>query len=188
MLRRYRGQIIINAGSVGLPIERTRNPPWAEYALITAQDGALGIELRRVPIDVGRLIQVALSSGMPHSDWWAGDWGLTNLKSAGWTMTALSPFPSENAPLRLGNRPISLRKRPIFSQEMPRPRKMPHRSGKSLFLSRKGPKKTPFPLSPDASQFFSHFAYRRSAHNVVPLFFIKIIGGYMKLADGQLIV
>jgi predicted phosphodiesterase len=79
MLRRYRGQIIVNPGSVGLPIEQAagaiRNPPWAEYALITIQDGALGIELRRVPFDLSKLVDAAQGSGMPHVDWWTGDWG-----------------------------------------------------------------------------------------------------------------
>jgi predicted phosphodiesterase len=79
MLRRYRGQILLNTGSIGLPIERLpagdRNPPWAEYALVRWQDGRLGIELRRTPVDAGAVVQAALDSGMPHADWWAKDWG-----------------------------------------------------------------------------------------------------------------
>jgi putative phosphoesterase len=78
LLRRYRGQTIINPGSVGLPIERLpaadRNPPWAEYALISWQAGLLAIELRRVPIDVDEIVGAALRSGMPHAQWWSADW------------------------------------------------------------------------------------------------------------------
>jgi putative phosphoesterase len=79
MIRRYRGQILVNAGSVGLPIERLatgdRNPPWAEYALVNWEDGRLGIELRRTPVDAQAVVQAALDSGMPHAEWWAKDWG-----------------------------------------------------------------------------------------------------------------
>jgi hypothetical protein len=40
MLRRYRDKILLKPRSVGLPFEqgsttgRSRNPPWAEYALV----------------------------------------------------------------------------------------------------------------------------------------------------------
>jgi predicted phosphodiesterase len=79
MIRRYGGQILVNTGSVGLPVERLaagdRNPPWAEYALVNWDDGGLGIELRRTPVDAGAVVQAALDSGMPHAEWWASDWG-----------------------------------------------------------------------------------------------------------------
>jgi diadenosine tetraphosphatase ApaH/serine/threonine PP2A family protein phosphatase len=79
MLRRYRAQVVVNPGSVGLPVERLpasdRRPPWAEYAVINWQDGLLGVELRRVPLDVNDVIQAALQSDMPHAEWWAADWG-----------------------------------------------------------------------------------------------------------------
>jgi putative phosphoesterase len=76
MLRRFRETTIINPGSVGLPYIRlasgaVTNPPWAEYAIISYQNGALGIDLRRVPIDRGAIVKSALESGMPHAQWWA---------------------------------------------------------------------------------------------------------------------
>ena len=80
MLRRYRETIIVNPGSVGLPFERgpgvdqVRNPPWAEYALVSQENGVLGIELRRVPIDVGTLVRTIRASGMPHAELLAQDW------------------------------------------------------------------------------------------------------------------
>jgi putative phosphoesterase len=69
MLRRYRDMILLNPGSVG-------NPPWAEYALVGWADGALNIELRRVPVDIDAIVQAARASTMPHAEWWAQDWQL----------------------------------------------------------------------------------------------------------------
>lgn len=81
-LRRYRGLLLLNPGSVGLPFhpvppsEPVFNPAWAEYAIVTADHGALSIDLRRVPIDLDTLIRVARGSDMPHTGWWIGDWRL----------------------------------------------------------------------------------------------------------------
>ena len=80
MLRRYGQMILLNPGSVGMPFERDcrsgeiRNPPWVEYALLAWRDGALSIELRRVPLDPAAVIEAAVTSGMPHADWWAAGW------------------------------------------------------------------------------------------------------------------
>lgn len=77
MLRRHRDMILLNPGSVGLPFVQTdhvRNPPWAEYALLTWEDGALSVDLRRVPVDVRAIVESARASAMPHAEWWAGDW------------------------------------------------------------------------------------------------------------------
>ena len=80
MLRRYGETIIVNPGSVGLPVERgpgpdqVRNPPWAEYALVSQENGVLRIELRRVPVDVGAIVRAIRESGMPHAELYAQDW------------------------------------------------------------------------------------------------------------------
>lgn len=80
LLRRYRDRLIVNPGSVGLPFERlapgghARNPPWAEYAILAWESGRLGIDLRRVPIELDALRRAALASGMPHAEWWIKDW------------------------------------------------------------------------------------------------------------------
>jgi putative phosphoesterase len=71
MLRWFKEMMIINPGSVGLPIERTA---WGEYALIDSQDGRLTAEFKRVPFDVSALIRSARESGMPQFEWWAGAW------------------------------------------------------------------------------------------------------------------
>lgn len=78
-VRRYRNQWLLNPGSVGLPFEHlpdgaVRNPPWAEYALVTQSAQQSSIELRQVPYDLDALIAAVHNSAMPHADWWLGDW------------------------------------------------------------------------------------------------------------------
>jgi predicted phosphodiesterase len=81
MLRRYdHRQTIINFGSVGLPFHRTaagtavRNPGWAEYGRLTVVNGSTHIEFRAVPVDLEHLAAEVRASGMPHGEWWIGDW------------------------------------------------------------------------------------------------------------------
>ncbi len=78
MIRRHGGATLINPGSVGLPVdgegEEAHNPPWAEYAIISSGGESSSVEMRRVPVDVERVRNAALASGMPHAQWWASDW------------------------------------------------------------------------------------------------------------------
>jgi len=80
MVRRHKGTLVLNPGSVGLPFERglgadeARNPPWAEYAVVDQEHGTLRIELRRVPIDVEAVVRAIRESGMPHAELFAQDW------------------------------------------------------------------------------------------------------------------
>ncbi|GAC1509879.1 MAG: metallophosphoesterase family protein [Chloroflexota bacterium] len=80
MIRRYRNTIVVNPGSVGLPAEDSERglmrPPWAEYGLASWEDGALSITLRRIPVDVGVILQMARDSGMPNVEWWSESWHL----------------------------------------------------------------------------------------------------------------
>lgn len=74
-MRRYRNQILLNPGSVGLAFENLPdgtacNPPWAEYALVTWYAGQVQVNLRRVPYDVEALIEFTRTTTMPHSEWW----------------------------------------------------------------------------------------------------------------------
>jgi len=69
MLRRHRDAMIVNVGSVGEPFERypssaaePRILSWAEYAIVSCSSGALGIELRRVPIDFAAIKQASMVS------------------------------------------------------------------------------------------------------------------------------
>jgi hypothetical protein len=78
--RRLGGSLLVNPGSVGLPLHADadarslpastpRPPRFGEYGLVEA-DGAIGLELRRVPINVEALKRAGLRSGMPYPDWW----------------------------------------------------------------------------------------------------------------------
>ena len=57
------------AGSVGLvyehkePMDEQPFDPWAEYAVLTADDGKLRVEFRRVPFDVEELVRT--TAAMP---------------------------------------------------------------------------------------------------------------------------
>ncbi len=80
MLRRYKGTILVNPGSVGLPFERgpapdeARNPAWAEYAVVSREHGVLSVELRRVLIDLDAVVRAIRESDMPHAEEFAQDW------------------------------------------------------------------------------------------------------------------
>lgn len=79
MLRHYRGALVINPGSVGVPYAydssgQAYNPAYAEYALVDDRAGQINITFRRVPYDLARLRQTIFASGMPHADWYARDW------------------------------------------------------------------------------------------------------------------
>lgn len=78
MLRRHKGILIVNPGSVGEPIEvmpfadMPRILPWAEYAIVSADAGRISVDLRRVPISVDAVRQAAMSSTNPLN--WATYW------------------------------------------------------------------------------------------------------------------
>jgi predicted phosphodiesterase len=79
MLRQHRGQLLVNAGSVGMPFEEHFDagtvpgaPPkildHAEYTLIQSRRGRVHVELRRVPLDRSLLRKAALDSNNPLRD------------------------------------------------------------------------------------------------------------------------
>lgn len=73
-IRRLDDTFFFNPGSVGfaynrrLPEARFHADPWAEYAVLSAEGGRLGLEFRRVPLDPAELIRVTLASGMPYAE------------------------------------------------------------------------------------------------------------------------
>jgi predicted phosphodiesterase len=81
MLRRLEHSLIVNPGSIGLPF-RDWTPrtimiaPWAEYGILTHDEGRLRVDLRRTTYDVEALLRLSLESGMPYAEWWAGCWQL----------------------------------------------------------------------------------------------------------------
>jgi predicted phosphodiesterase len=80
MVRRHKGRAIVDVGSVGSPFKDMpfehwpRFMPWAEYAIVHWVDGVLGIDLRRVPIDLEAVRRAARASDMPDADDWASWW------------------------------------------------------------------------------------------------------------------
>lgn len=74
MLRQHRGKLIVNPGSVGMPFKEvvTAGAPTlllhAEYALIELRDGALSVDLRRVPVRRSDLAAAAAASDTPLRD------------------------------------------------------------------------------------------------------------------------
>ena len=80
LVRQYRGSIFMNPGSLGLPFQNVpvgkpiRISPWAEYAVVSVEQGRLGVELRRTSYDVEGYLRSALSTGMPHAEWWVECW------------------------------------------------------------------------------------------------------------------
>jgi putative phosphoesterase len=79
MIRRYHERLIVNPGSVGLPFREwwprpVRISPWAEYGILAGEDGQLSVDLRRTSFDVDAFLELSLSSGMPHAEWWANTW------------------------------------------------------------------------------------------------------------------
>lgn len=82
MARRYGESVIVNPGSVGLPMihpqpgseKNTYYPVWAEYALIKAEGRELFITLRRVPYAFDALAEAVRASDMPHPEFYLADW------------------------------------------------------------------------------------------------------------------
>jgi putative phosphoesterase len=73
-IRRLGETFFFNPGSAGFAYshqqseENFRADPWAEYAVLSVDQGRLGLEFRRVPFDVQLLIQAYKTSGRPHAD------------------------------------------------------------------------------------------------------------------------
>ena len=80
MMRRHRQMLLVNAGSVGLPMLEmpfTGEPrflPYAEYALVDYQAGHLSVTLRQVPYDCEQTKAAALAYGLPYATDWVRRW------------------------------------------------------------------------------------------------------------------
>lgn len=80
MFRRHRESIVLNPGSLGLPMQTAgdgaaRRPAWAEFATVDGDEGAaLRVELRRLPMPLETVFAEARESGMPHAQWWMDAW------------------------------------------------------------------------------------------------------------------
>ncbi len=81
MMRQYMGALLVNAGSVGMPFEQMpfgeRGPrvmPWAEYAVVTSENKAISVDLRRVPVDINAIKQAGVDARMPETSDWLHNW------------------------------------------------------------------------------------------------------------------
>lgn len=77
--RRFGDRFYINPGSVGMSYDRISGDvhlvPVAEYATVEVGGGELrGVDLHRLPYDPDPLFRFARASGMPHIEWWLGEW------------------------------------------------------------------------------------------------------------------
>ena len=83
LLRRFRDVLLVNPGSVGLPVkvgvtrEKNRRVPWSEYAIVESRHDHLAIEFRRVPLDVRAVVHAARESGMPNVEVWVEEWSMS---------------------------------------------------------------------------------------------------------------
>jgi len=72
-IRRIGEHFFFNPGSVGFayshnqPDDDFHADPWAEYAILTAENGQTSLEFRRVPFDAQELIRIYLESGRPFA-------------------------------------------------------------------------------------------------------------------------
>ena len=73
-LRRVGDSFFFNPGSVGLawnrnqPADPPLADPWAEYAILTADETTVAVEFRRVPYDVDVFVGVIKASRIPYSE------------------------------------------------------------------------------------------------------------------------
>jgi predicted phosphodiesterase len=79
--RRIGDALYVNPGSVGIAYDRHDDPPVlrpsAEWALVTAAEGAVAVEFRRVAYAADEVRAAALRSGRPHAQEWADQWPAT---------------------------------------------------------------------------------------------------------------
>lgn len=64
-VRHTRGRLIVNPGSIGLPFD---GDPRASYAVVDLEGNHIASQIRRVPYDIDRAVEVARKSDMPAVD------------------------------------------------------------------------------------------------------------------------
>jgi hypothetical protein len=79
-LRRIGRAFWFCVGSAGLayehvePLQSALFEPFAEYAVLTIDDGRLRLEFRRVPLQLETLLNTIATSGMPNAELFADNW------------------------------------------------------------------------------------------------------------------
>jgi predicted phosphodiesterase len=72
-VRRMEDNFFFNPGSIGFaylqpqPEGDFHADPWAEYAILTVENGSIGLEFRRIPYDRERMMGIYRSSGRPYA-------------------------------------------------------------------------------------------------------------------------
>jgi putative phosphoesterase len=81
--RRLKNRLIVNSGSVGMPffeplVDPTppRIHPWAEFAVVTLENGIPSAELCRVDYDVDEYFKRVRASSMPDPEGWIAAWSI----------------------------------------------------------------------------------------------------------------
>lgn len=64
-IRHVQGHLIVNSGSIGLPFDGDHR---SSYAVVDIEKGSLSAQLRRVPYDIERAIQIAYDCNMPGAN------------------------------------------------------------------------------------------------------------------------
>jgi hypothetical protein len=70
-IRRIGKYFFFNPGSVGFAYSHNQQDdgfqadPWAEYAILTVENGQVSLEFRRIPFDAQKLIRIYRESGRP---------------------------------------------------------------------------------------------------------------------------
>ena len=78
--RRCGPAYFVNPGSVGLAYDHDQDEesftadPYAEYAILTLDGPAVGVEFRRIPFDAAEVLAATEASGMPHPERTARLW------------------------------------------------------------------------------------------------------------------
>ena len=76
-MRRLGNSWYFNPGSVSLAYNwelsdlaqgRMRVDPWADYAIVTSEEGCLGITFRHIPFDINELFRIIRASGRPYAE------------------------------------------------------------------------------------------------------------------------
>jgi putative phosphoesterase len=85
MMRRLEHVLVVNPGAIGLPFSEWAPhviaiAPWAEYGVVSYDEGRLHVDLRRTTYDVAAMLELSRGSGMPHAEWWADCWQLDRLR------------------------------------------------------------------------------------------------------------
>lgn len=80
MMRRWNESILINPGSVGLPVSAlpsekgARLLNHAEYAILTADGHSQSIQFRHVKLDIEKMLAGYVDSDLPYIDQWISGW------------------------------------------------------------------------------------------------------------------